>query len=101
MAHTVYVVGVSVVVIAFVIHTIANHIRVARFKKNHGCKPERRLPQLERIMGYGLYRIQSNAAKNKTLLEVGRQRYLDNGPTWSAALMGEVSVFYILVRGFY
>jgi cytochrome P450 len=40
-------------------------------------------------MGYGLYRIQSNAAKNKTLLEVGRQRYFDNGPTWSAALMGE------------
>jgi hypothetical protein len=101
MADTVYVVGVSVVVVAFVVHTIANHIRVARFKKTHRCKPERRLPQLERIMGYGLYRIQSNAAKNKTLLEVGRQRYFDNGPTWSAGLMGEVSVFCIWVGGFY
>jgi hypothetical protein len=101
MADKVYVVGVLVAVVAFVIHTIANHIRVARFKKTHGCKPERRLPQLERIMGYGLYKIQRNAAKTKTLLDVGRQRYLDNGPTWSAAMMGEVSVFCIWVGGFY
>lgn len=100
MADTLSI-GVSLVVLALVVHTVANYIRVARFKKIHGCRPERKLPQLERIIGYGLYKIQSNASKSRTLLEVGRQRYLDNGPTWSAGLMGQVSLFCLWLRGFY
>ena len=96
-----YVVGAFVVVVAFIIHIIANHIRVARFKKAHGCKPECRLPQFERIIGFSLYKTQRNAAKNKTLLDAGRQRYVENGPTWSAAMMGEVSGFCIWAGGFY
>ncbi|CZS96200.1 probable cytochrome P450 52A12 [Rhynchosporium graminicola] len=76
-------------VIAFCVNKLYNYIRIARFKKQHGCKPEARIPQSERIIGYGLYKTQVRAQKTRNLLTVGRQRFLDHGNTWSAVLMGK------------
>ncbi|KAL2069998.1 hypothetical protein VTL71DRAFT_14678 [Oculimacula yallundae] len=75
-------------VITFCITKLINYIRVAQFKKQHGCKPDVQIPQAERIIGYGLYRIQKQAQKDRKLLAVSRKRFEDNGNTWSAVLMG-------------
>ncbi|KAH7346609.1 cytochrome P450 [Rhexocercosporidium sp. MPI-PUGE-AT-0058] len=75
-------------VVVFCLNKLFNYIRIARFKKQHGCKPEVRIPQSERIIGYGLYKIQKKASQDRTILAVGRKRFDDNGYTWSATLMG-------------
>lgn len=76
--------------VVFCVNKLFNYIRVARFKKQHGCKPEVRIPQSERIIGYGLYKIQKKASQDRTILAVGKKRFEDNGITWSATLMGRV-----------
>lgn len=80
-----------VVVVGYVLQKIVDSIRVARFKRQHGCKPEVQIEQSERIIGYDLYQAQKNASKEKRLVEVGRQRYLRYGYTWSGSMMGQVS----------
>jgi len=72
----------------YIAKTIASYISAARFKKAHGCKPEHKLPQPERFLGYGLYKTQTNASKNKELLEGNYKRFQANGTTWSSRMMG-------------
>jgi len=69
-----------------------NSMRIARFKRHHACEPEVKIHQSERIFGYGLFKIQIQASKDRKILEVGRQRYLDYGNTWSAYMMGKVNM---------
>ncbi|CZR51989.1 probable cytochrome P450 52A12 [Phialocephala subalpina] len=88
MAFSLYTLGGLVLVVGYLIQQLANYIRVARFKKQHKCEPETQIPQPERIIGYKLYKTQMEASKNKNLLEAGRQRYIDNGNTWSGIMMG-------------
>ncbi|KAF8864708.1 putative cytochrome P450 alkane hydroxylase [Acephala macrosclerotiorum] len=88
MESSFYTLGGLVLVIGFLARQLVNYIRVAKFKKLHKCEPETRIPQPERIIGYELYKIQLEASKNKNILEVGRQRYINNGNTWSAVMMG-------------
>ena len=89
MAYSFYSLGLVILISAFVARRIATHLAAARFKRKHGCKPEHKLPQFERIIGYGLYRTQVNATKEKKILEVGYKRYQDNGITWSGSFMGK------------
>ena len=56
----------------------------ARFKKAHGCQPENKYPQSERLVGWGFYKLLKRAAKDKKILEFGRDRYVDAGTTYSA-----------------
>lgn len=91
MAFSIYTIAGAVVVFAFVLQKIADSIRVARFKKQHGCKPEVQIAQRERIIGYDLYQAQIKASKEKRLVQVGRERYLRYGLTWSGKMMGQVS----------
>jgi hypothetical protein len=79
----------AVLISALIIKRFSISISNAHFIKKHGCKPQRKLPQFERIIGYGLYRTQVNAAKEKTLLEGNHKRFQDNGITWSCVLMGK------------
>jgi hypothetical protein len=88
MAYTLYVLGIVVLISAFIAKRIATHVSATRFIKKHGCKPAHKLPQFERIIGYDLYRIQMKASKEKKLLEIGYKRYQDNGVTWSGSMMG-------------
>ncbi|PQE09744.1 cytochrome P450 alkane hydroxylase protein [Rutstroemia sp. NJR-2017a BBW] len=48
------------------------------FSKKHGCKPVYRIPQTERIIGYGYFKEQVTVAKDKTM--------------WSATAMGRVFI---------
>ncbi|PBP27814.1 cytochrome P450 52A1 [Diplocarpon rosae] len=78
-----------VLVLVFLVNRTIRHIRIARFKKQHGCKAGVRISQSERILGYGLYKTQVQASKSRTLLQVGRKRFADNGNTWRATIMGQ------------
>lgn len=96
MAFSIYMLAGIVVVVGYVLQKIVDSIRVARFKRQHGCKPEVQIEQSERIIGYDLYQAQKNASKEKRLVEVGRQRYLRYGYTWSGSMMGQVSTWSLL-----
>ncbi|KAI9054533.1 hypothetical protein LZ554_001689 [Drepanopeziza brunnea f. sp. 'monogermtubi'] len=74
--------------LVFLARRIITKIRVARFEKLNGCKPARQIPQFDRILGYGLYRIQARASKTRTILAVSKKRFADNGHTWKATMMG-------------
>lgn len=89
MAFPLYTLVGAFVVVAFVLNKIVNYIRVAQFKKQHGCKPESKMPQWERIVGWDLFKIQLKASKEKVLTTVSRKRFLDYGYTWSATMMGQ------------
>ncbi|CAL3969381.1 unnamed protein product [Diplocarpon coronariae] len=80
---------ILVLALVFLVKRIRSNMRVALFKKQHGCKPEVRIPQSEQIIGYGFYQIQARAAKSRTILQVGRRRFADHGNTWRATMMGQ------------
>jgi hypothetical protein len=93
MDFTIRIVGVLVFAIVFVLWYIGCSIRIARFKKQHGCQPIcNRLPQLERAVGVDLYRTQINASKEGRILELAKSRYDTHGMTWSARMMGQTYV---------
>jgi hypothetical protein len=81
--------SVAVLLCAFIIKKIAKSISTARFIEKHGCKPEPKVPQLERLIGFDLYCIQMKALKEKHALRVNCDRYEDNGITWSVTMMGK------------
>lgn len=91
MAYSIYTLAGIVAVLGYVLSKVVDSIRVARFMQQHGCKPEVRMEQSERIIGYGLFKTQMKASKEKRLVETGRQRYLRYGLTWSGSMMGQVS----------
>lgn len=92
MASPVYTIAAIIVFVGFIAQSISSYVAEARFKKAHGTQPVRKLPQSERILGYGLYKIQKQAMKDQNLLDVVKKRYDDNGTTYSAYLMGQVFV---------
>lgn len=83
MVH-IYYWALAGLVSILVVERLVSYIRIARFKRAHGCKPVVRHPQSERIIGYGLYKEQINAARDKNVLEVTEQRFRSNGPTFSS-----------------
>lgn len=85
-------VGVLALVVVLCVRWVVNSIRITQFKRQHACEPEVKIHQSERILGYGLFKIQIQASKDRKILEVGRQRYLDYGNTWSAYMMGKVNM---------
>lgn len=77
-----------VIIAAFLINRINKYISERRFQKEHGCKPVHRVPQRERIIGWDMYKIQINSAKQKIRLKTGFERYRDNGHTFVLSMMG-------------
>ena len=75
-----------------IIKKIITYIFARSFSKAHGCEPIHRLAQSERIIGYGYFKEQMKAAKNKTLLETTVKRYEEHGMTWSSTAMGRVFI---------
>ena len=59
-----------------------------RFAKAHGCQAPARLPQSERILGWGNFKHQVAMAKEKKLLPGGMKRFDEIGDTYSAITMG-------------
>jgi hypothetical protein len=92
MDITVPHVGILAVAFVFFLWHIGEFIRIARFKKQHGCKSVCKIAQSERFVGWGLYRTQINASKDGTILELAQGRYDTYGLTWSASMMGQVCI---------
>jgi len=90
MGYSVPNIGILVTILAFALWYIGESIRIARFKKHHGCQPVCKIPQSERVVGFGLYRTQINASKDGTILELAQGRYDTYGLTWQASMMGQV-----------
>lgn len=91
MAFSLYMIASAIVVLGLVLQKIANHFRVLRFKKQHGCQPETKYPQSERFVGYDFYKVQAKASKEKNIVKVSQKRYQECGNTWSVSMMGQVS----------
>ena len=62
------------------------------FSKAHGCKPIHRIPQSERIIGYGYFKNQFAAAKDERILETRVKRHDEHGMAWSSTAMGHVAI---------
>ena len=90
MEFSVFSISVFVAVLVFALRYLSESIRVASFKKKHGCKPVAQIEQSERIVGLGLYRTQINASKEGKILDLALGRYEKYGDTWSATMMGQV-----------
>ncbi|APA15520.1 hypothetical protein sscle_15g102900 [Sclerotinia sclerotiorum 1980 UF-70] len=76
------------IVAAFLVHKITNHVSARRFQKAHCCKPVHKLPQRERIIGWDMYKFQVKSAKEKRRLKAGYDRYKENGNTYVLSMMG-------------
>ncbi|KAF4629186.1 hypothetical protein G7Y89_g8956 [Cudoniella acicularis] len=75
--------------LAFATRWLIRYVSIVRFKRKHGCKSEVRIPQVERIIGYDLFKIQMQASKDKKIIEVSRKRFENFGNTWSGSMMGQ------------
>jgi len=90
MAYNYYVIAVIGLVAVFASRRISSYISAARFSKAHGCKPVPKLPQWERIVGYGVFTEQKEAVKNKRLMITNQKRYEKMGLTWDLSVMGNI-----------
>ncbi|KAH8816184.1 cytochrome P450 [Xylogone sp. PMI_703] len=88
MWHLPSVIAVAILAIVYLSSKVTKYLEARRFKKAHGCKPCRQLPQSERIIGWGLYRTQLRAVKNRIILKTALGRFRDVGDTWSAVVFG-------------
>ena len=87
MGDKIYTFGVLLAVL-FLARQVFSYISEACFKRKHGCKPEPRIPQFERFIGFDIYRIQVEASKSRTNLETAKGRYDKYGLSWSAVVAG-------------
>jgi hypothetical protein len=83
---------VGVVVSYFVITKVAAYIEAVRFARAYGCKPVRRFPQSERIVGWEIAQLSKKLRARHEFLETGRQRFLEQGHTYEITVMGTTFV---------
>lgn len=72
----------------FAIRQAFRYIQVTLLKRKYGCQSESRIPQLDPLLGYDIFRIQVDAFKNNQVLSLAFSRYQKYGLTWSVKLMG-------------
>ncbi|KAG4441899.1 hypothetical protein IFR05_002640 [Cadophora sp. M221] len=78
----------TLLVLYFTITRLISIIDDYRFCKANGCKPPRKLPQQERILGLGEFKKQLSAVKSKLFLEMILQQFRDMGTTFSSVVLG-------------
>ncbi|TVY20683.1 Cytochrome P450 monooxygenase fsdH [Lachnellula arida] len=77
-----------VLAVLFLGRQVISYINEARFKRKHGCKPEAKIPQWERFVGYDIYKIQAEVSRSRKILELAKWRYDTYGSTWSVVVAG-------------
>lgn len=84
-----------------IVRAILRAREIRNFKLKHGCQPPVQIEQSERILGLGVYKTQMQAYKEHRVLQVGRERYLKYGNTWSLSLLGMtfVNVSIVDIQG--
>jgi hypothetical protein len=88
MAYPIYALALAGAALYFIVSRTASYIEAARFKKAHGCKPERKMRQRDGFIGIGFYLAQRKAFANNRLLESTRERFAAYGPTYSSRVLG-------------
>ncbi|KAK3377980.1 cytochrome P450 [Podospora didyma] len=67
---------------------LASHLELRRLARTHGCKPVRRMPQKERIIGLGQFLDDVAAAREHRTLQTAQCRFQELGNTFSGVCMG-------------
>ena len=81
MAYSIFALIIAFLIPLFFIRKIYSVIQTRRFLVAHSCKPAERIEQSERIIGYGLYKVQKEAIKNKNYMATLVKWFQDNGTT--------------------
>ncbi|KAK0716104.1 putative cytochrome P450 alkane hydroxylase [Lasiosphaeris hirsuta] len=71
------------------VQRILSWIRVSRFKRQHGCKPAPRYPQMDPILGLDVFKTFKKSAVEHKALEAMTQRSLTMHRTMTVSLMGQ------------
>jgi len=71
---------------------VVSYLAARRFIKANDCKPPHKLPQSERIFGYGILKSLKEADRTKTFLESGRKRFADNADTFQLTFWGHTRI---------
>ncbi|KAF2113889.1 cytochrome P450 [Lophiotrema nucula] len=64
-----------------------------RLERQWGCKPLRRAPQKDPILGIDIFITQAKAAGNRKYLQTVQQWFQDVAPTFGVRLMGDDMIF--------
>ncbi|KAH9208984.1 cytochrome P450 [Leptodontidium sp. 2 PMI_412] len=85
----------TLLVLYFVIKRLMSFINAYRFCKANGCKPARKLPQQERIIGLQEFHKQVASAKAKVFLREIQKQFQEMGNTFSTVVLGTELVMTI------
>ena len=86
---------VACIAIYFTFRTAKSWIRRRRFSRAHGCEAPTRIPQTERIVGFGLFRAMQADMKSRVLLPTALQWHREIGNTFSLVLLGQGAIVTI------
>jgi len=92
MMHDMFLLAFAALVSLYAGQKVISYFAARRFIKKNGCKLPHRLPQSERIIGYGLLKEVKESERKKTILEDSRQRTEANGETFQMTLMGNTFI---------
>src|SRR3954471_12557974 len=78
----------TLLVLYFVITRLISFVHAYRFSKANGCKPARKIPQQERIIGLKEFQKRASAAKAKVYLPEIQKFFREMGNTYSTVILG-------------
>jgi hypothetical protein len=73
----------------WVVRRLVLSLEQRKFSDKNGCQPCRRMPQRERLIGYGLYRQEVALARQGQSLQAAQDRFRRFGDTFSGVVMGQ------------
>jgi hypothetical protein len=87
-----YIVLVVSLVISFISHRLYIHyqgrLTASAFCKQHGCLPMKAMPQIRLLFGWPMLRRLMRAQKENKFLQLFRELFETNGPTYSFNILG-------------
>jgi hypothetical protein len=94
--NTDYLILVVALLICFILsRKLQLALTQRRFAKSHDCKPVKKFPQRDPILGLDWFRAQLDAYKSHKFLEKATQRYEQQGTTFSGTTIGRVFLLTI------
>jgi len=85
--------GFAVFIFYLIISKVIDHVGATRFSMARGCKPPRKFPQPERIIGLKLLRSMRVASKSSNSLQANLKRFeTAGGDTYQATVLGRTFI---------
>lgn len=85
-------IAVACLTVLLFLKKVISLIQRNRFAKARGCEPPARLPQSERIIGYGIFAKMEADMKAHTLLPTSLRLHRELGNTFSLVLPGQPAI---------